>query len=172
MPPHRGGACHNQSDYFLVDIGQAETSLGLEYLDPQAGAEKAENVVNHQDWRTVFNSLVMCLYSNVGPSKVVDLINTACGFEWTIDDMMRCGDRGWNLKRVINNRLGLTRQNDRLPKSLLVPYVDDKDGSDRFVPDLDAMLSAYYRLRDWDAKTGCPTQEKLMTLGLDWVRAQ
>ncbi|MFN2128466.1 MAG: aldehyde ferredoxin oxidoreductase family protein, partial [Anaerolineales bacterium] len=52
------GACHNQSDYFLPDIfGQTEESLGMEFYDRHAGAEKAANVVIHQNWRTVFNSL-------------------------------------------------------------------------------------------------------------------
>ncbi len=26
------GACHNQSDYYLVEIGQAEEDLGMEFL--------------------------------------------------------------------------------------------------------------------------------------------
>ena len=46
------GACHNQSDYFLIDMGQVLTYLGMEAYDRQGGAEKAENVAIHQDWRT------------------------------------------------------------------------------------------------------------------------
>jgi aldehyde:ferredoxin oxidoreductase len=163
------GACHNQSDYFIVDIGQAETSLGLDYYDPRGGAEKALNVKVHQDWRTLFNSLVMCQFSNIEPEMVVMLINSACGLDWSIDEMMKCGERGWNLKRVINNRLGLTKDNDRLPKALLRPFEDDENGARGYVPDLKAMLESYYRVRGWDPDTGIPTKEKLRTLGLNWV---
>ncbi len=42
------GACHNQSDYFLVDFGQVEASLGMQLFDRHAGAEKAANVAIHQ----------------------------------------------------------------------------------------------------------------------------
>src|SRR5688500_19210984 len=40
-----------------------------------------------------------------------------------------------NLKRAINNRMGLTRSNDKLPKALLEPFPDG--GSAGFVPDLE-----------------------------------
>ena len=163
------GACHNQSDYYIVDIGQAETSLGLDYYDPRGGAEKALNVKVHQDWRTLFNSLVMCQFANIEPEMVVKLINSACGLDWSIDEMMRCGERGWNLKRVINNRLGLTRENDRLPKTFLRPFEDDESGNSGYVPDFEAMLESYYLVRGWDPNTGIPTEEKLETLGLNWI---
>ncbi|MEJ2597961.1 MAG: aldehyde ferredoxin oxidoreductase family protein [Anaerolineales bacterium] len=162
------GACHNQSDYFLVDVGQAEESLGMQYYARHAGEEKAANVTIHQNWRTVFNSLVMCLFSNLEPQLVVDLINAACGLDWDIDQMLLCGERGWNLKRAINNRLGLTRANDRLPKAFLQPYADAVE-EERFVPDFEAMLAAYYQARGWDQDSGYPGIEKLKTLGLDWV---
>ncbi len=35
------GACHNQSDYFLVDFGQVETSLGMEVLRPARRRRKS-----------------------------------------------------------------------------------------------------------------------------------
>ena len=92
------GACHNQSDYFLVDIGQVEASLGLEYFSRHDNEEKAANVARHQDWRTLENSLVLCIFANVPPEVVLDLINAGCGLSWDVADMIRCGERGWNLK--------------------------------------------------------------------------
>jgi aldehyde:ferredoxin oxidoreductase len=163
------GACHNQSDYFLIDIGQVLTDLGMKALDRQGGAEKAQNVAIHQDWRTVANSLVLCLFANVPADTVLDLINAACGLDWKLDDLMRCGERGWNLKRAINNRLGLTRKNDKLPKALLQPFRDHPAGAEGYVPDFDQMLEAYYNVRGWDPKTGYPTKEKLISLGLEWL---
>jgi aldehyde:ferredoxin oxidoreductase len=163
------GACHNQSDYFLADIGQCDNSLGLAYFSPRAGAEKAANVARHQDWRTVFNALVLCFFANISPEMMVALINTACGLDWSVEEMMACGERGWNLKRAINFRLGLARQNDRLPRALLVPYPDDPRSVPGFAPDFEAMLAAYYQARGWDPQTGFPSREKLKALGLEWV---
>ncbi len=159
------GACHNQSDYFLVDWGQSESSIGIDFIDRHAQAEKAANVAKHQDWRTVYNSLVVCLFANVNPDKMTALINAACGLNFSVGDMMRFGERGWNIKRAINNRMGLTAANDKLPKALLEPYKEG--GAVGFTPDLPAMLNAYYESRGWDLETGKPSKAKLIELGLD-----
>ncbi len=161
------GACHNQSEYFFVDLGQVDPSLGLEFYERQGGAEKAANVARHQDWQTVFNSLVMCIFANVPVETIVGLTNSACGLDWDVENLFRTGERAWNLKRAINNRMGLTRANDKLPKALLEPYPDG--GSAGFVPDIAAMLEAYYVARGWDPGTGRPKKEKLRELGLNEI---
>jgi len=161
------GACHNQSDYFFVDIGQADEELGLQFFDRQAGAEKSANVARHQDWRTVFNAGVICILGNVSADEILELIKYACGYEWTLNDLFRVGERGWNLKRVINNRLGLRRENDKLPKPLLEPLPDG--GAADFVIPFDEMLKAYYQARDWNWETGFPSINKLKQLGLEFV---
>ncbi|MBK8617680.1 MAG: aldehyde ferredoxin oxidoreductase family protein [Anaerolineales bacterium] len=158
------GACHNQSDYFFVDFGHTYEKIGITYFERQAQAEKSANVAKHQDWRTFFNSAIMCIFANVDPQMQVDLINAACGLEWTLDDMMRSGERGWNIKRAINNRMGLTAANDKLPKALLEPHTEG--GTMGFVPDMPAILETYYEARGWDKETGKPSKEKLLALGL------
>jgi aldehyde:ferredoxin oxidoreductase len=164
------GASHNQSDYFMVDVGQAEEELGIRFMGRRAGAEKAYNVARHQDWRTLFNSLVMCVFSNVPPGMVVNLINAACGLELNLEDVMRIGERGWQLKRVINNRLGIRRRHDTLPAAMQKPYMDRMfDPELAYTPPFDEMLDAYYEARGWDAVTGIPNRQRLEELGLSWV---
>ena len=159
------GACHNQSDYSFVDWGHTQDSLGIAYFDRHMQAEKAGNVARHQDWRTFYNSLVMCIFANIDPQAQVDLVNAACGLDWTVQDMMKSGERGWNLKRAINNRLGLNRANDKLPKALLDPF--KSGGSAGFTINIDDMLAAYYEARGWDARSGKPSADKLIQLGLE-----
>jgi len=161
------GACHNQSDYFFVDWGHTQPELGIDYFPRHSEAEKSANVARHQDWRTVYNAMVMCIFANIAPQMQVDLINAACGYHWTIEEMMRVGERGWNMKRAINNRLGLTAANDKLPKALLEPL--PTGGTEGFTPDIKKMLVAYYNARSWDHETGFPTEQKLSELGLDDV---
>ena len=162
------GACHNQSDYFLVDIfGHVEDDLGMEYFERLAGAEKSRNVSIHQDWRTVFNSLVMCLFANVPPETVLELVNAATGEEYSLEELLRVGERAWNLKRMINRRFGLVRANDSLPKLLREPYQDG--GAEGYVIPLEEMLEAYYSARGWDSETGMPGVPKLNELNLGWV---
>ena len=163
------GACHNQSDYFLAEIGQLEPGIGLEYLSRLGGSEKANNVARHQDYRTIFNSLVICLFSNIPAEMLVLLINSACGLDWTVDELMRAGERAWNLKRAINCRLGLGRSSDRLPKVFLEPYKETGPGTNGFVPDFEGMLQAYYIARGWEPTSGFPSQVKLAGLDLGWV---
>jgi aldehyde:ferredoxin oxidoreductase len=161
------GACHNKSDYFQVEWGQADASLGLQFIDRHAGAEKAANVARHQDWRSACDALVLCLFSNVPAEMVAGLVNAACGYNTCADDLLICGERGWTMKRAINNRMGLTRANDTLPKALLEPLSDGPVAGT--VPPLEEMLDAYYTARGWDPVTGRPTREKLLSLGMDDV---
>jgi len=158
------GACHNQSDYFSVDWGHTEASLGIGFFPRHAQAEKAANVARHQDWRTVYNALVMCIFANVAPAMQTDLVNAACGYDLSVTELLESGERGWNLKRLVNQRLGLTAANDRLPRALLEPLATG--GTDGFVPDIQGMLYAYYDARGWDIASGMPSQAKLASLGL------
>jgi aldehyde:ferredoxin oxidoreductase len=161
------GACHNQSDYFLADIGQVDASLGMDYYDRHAGAEKAANVAKHQDFRTVNNALVLCMFANVPPETMLGLVNAACGYDFSLEDLLRSGERAWNLKRLINLKLGLTRANDNLPKPLLRAYAEG--GAAGYVIPFEEMMSAYYAARGWDAESGAPLPEKLLELDLSWV---
>jgi aldehyde:ferredoxin oxidoreductase len=161
------GACHNQSDYFFVDFGHSHEEIGIEFMSRHAQAEKASSVARHQEWRTIDNAIVMCIFANVEPKEKVALINAACGLDWSVADMMKSGERSWNLKRAINNRMGLNAGNDKLPRALLTPYSDG--GSEGFVPDINAMLSSYYKVRGWDRESGKPSRGKLSELGMEDV---
>jgi len=160
------GACHNQSDYFMVDMGQTVEELGVQLLPRQEGARKAANVARHQDWRTLCNALVLCLFANVPPQDVSALLAAATGLEYGLDDLLAVGERAWNLKRIINHNLGLGSSQDRLPPALLHPLAGG--GAAGYVPPLDEMLQGYYEARGWDPASGRPRPEPLRRLGLEW----
>ena len=159
------GACHNQSDYFMVDtFGHTIEEIGINFYDRQAGVEKVASVARLQDWRTLCNALVLCNFANVPPEAVLELVNYVTGFDYNLDELVAIGERAWNLKRIINHRLGLTGKNDRLPGPLLKPLPDG--GSAGYVPPFNEMLAAYYQVRGWDPETGRPTSERLESLDL------
>jgi aldehyde:ferredoxin oxidoreductase len=164
------GACHNQSDYYMVEFGQTDDELGIPLLDKRQEEGKAAHVAVHQDWRSVCNSLVLCIFAAVPVSDVVALFNAATGREWDIAETLRAGRRIWNLKRAFNCRLGLTRANERLPRLLLQPLADGP--TEGYVPDLDVMLREYYAVRGWDPETGKPTRETLAGLGLGFAAGE
>jgi aldehyde:ferredoxin oxidoreductase len=159
------GACHMQSDYFWVDIlGRADEEIGIKPYKRHDGAEKSANVALHQNWGSIFNSLILCMHANVPVSDIIELVNCATGLEYTLDGLLEVGERSWNMKRMINHKCGLTRKNDTLPQILMKPYPDG--GSEGYVIPLEEMLKAYYEARGWDEETGKPTPEKLRALGL------
>jgi aldehyde:ferredoxin oxidoreductase len=158
------GACHNQSDYFMVEIGQTVEEIGIGLFGRQDGAVKAANVAKHQDWRTVGNALVLCQFANVPPQTVAELVNAAIGADYDLAGLMAAGERGWQLKRLLNLKLGLTPSDDRLPRHLLQPLGDG--GAVGYVPPFSDMLRAYYEVRTWDPNTGWPSEGKLSSLGI------
>jgi aldehyde:ferredoxin oxidoreductase len=164
------GACHNQSDFFTVEMGAALDDIGIPMPDRFSDAGKAALVARHQHWRTVCNDLVMCFFAVVPPGAVLELVNAALDVTWTMEELLQAGERGWNLKRLINLRLGYTPAGEKLPALLRMPLPEG--GQAGYQPDLDAMLDEYYAACGWDRSTGRPLPETLRRLGLDCLAGQ
>jgi aldehyde:ferredoxin oxidoreductase len=161
------GACHNQGDMYQVDLGAAVYELDIQVGNRlESSEEKALMTARTQDWCTLYNSLIMCRFCNAEVNTIVDLFNAVTGWGVRIGDLLPLGERAFNLKRLFNGKLGLTAKNDCLPKLLLQP-LPDNDEVETKVPDMDVLLSAFYRVRGWDPQTGMPTPEKLQELGLE-----
>jgi len=161
------GGSHNQGDMYWVESGRSVDELGIPMTDRFQADGKARIVARHQDWRSFCNALIVCYFSNAPVQSYIDLLAAATGWEVTPDDILLAGERIWNLKRAFNNRLGLTRADDRLPQLFLQPL--SEGGTQGHVPDLELMLREYYDARNWDWETGKPSRGKLVGLGLGWV---
>jgi aldehyde:ferredoxin oxidoreductase len=158
------GACHNQGDYFMVELGGQMDELGIPMTERFTDGGKAHFVARHQYFRTVNNSLVTCVFASVPATELVELLNAAAGLEYSLEDMLRCGQRAWNLKRLYNLRLGWTRALEKLPKLLLQSLPGS--GQEGHVPDMALMLREYYQAVGWDEQTGRPLPETLEQLGI------
>jgi aldehyde:ferredoxin oxidoreductase len=79
--------------------------------------------------------------------------------------LLKRGERIWNLERLFNLREGFTKEDDRLPPRFSQESLP-RGHSKNQVVDLEPLLEEYYRLRGWD-KEGVPTEEKLKELGLE-----
>jgi len=159
------GACHNYSTIYLVEIGQIVPELGIVSLDRLSNDGKAELAFNSENYRAVYNSMLMCQFANPPVQDVADMLSHCIGQKLSPQDLLKVGERILMAKRVMNLRLGATVQDDRLPKHLLKPLPDGPAAGN--VPDLDRQLREYYSLRGWDPKTGHPNAEKLHALGLE-----
>jgi aldehyde:ferredoxin oxidoreductase len=128
---------------------------------------KAQVVYDFQNYLSVHNALGLCKFivkGLVGPETVVEWLNLAMGWDWNAEDLVRVGERLFNLKRMINLRLGVARADDTLPRRLLT-HPRPTGSAAGVLPDLESMLEEYYQLRGWSAE-GVPTDEKLRDLGL------
>jgi aldehyde:ferredoxin oxidoreductase len=96
-----------------------------------------------------------------------DLLNKAVGFDYTLEDYLKTGERIWNLTRLFNVREGITRKDDTLPPRFMEESLPDgvAKGQRTTRRILDEMLDEYYTLRGWN-ENGVPTQEKLKQLDL------
>jgi len=128
---------------------------------------------------------------------LAELFSAATGIEISSNGIMEAGRRIITLQRLYNVMLGLTRKDDILPYRFMneVKTVTIKDTSPiaKHIPEkkedfpkiyrdkdgtihitsinskevLDKMKDEYYRLHEWDLKTGWPNVKTLRNLGLD-----
>jgi aldehyde:ferredoxin oxidoreductase len=157
------GACHMQGDMYMVDMGLTIPEVGIFPGGRFKTRGKSKIVAKVQDWRTLYNSAIMCMFVNPTAPILVKLLSEATGWSSDIVWWQRTGERIFALKRALNNRLGVCRGNDRLPQTLLIPM---SNGSRGRTPRMDMLLEEYYAERDWDWNTGRPSHERLVSLGL------
>lgn len=162
------GACHNQGDFFLTEVGASHEEIGIPVLTPPTPDEgKAHLVAIHQNYRTMINSLGMCIFARVPINNLAELLNSQSGSNVDINSLITAGERAWNLKRAINHRLGLTKANDTLPKLLREPLPYGLHAG--YTLNLERLMADYYAERGWDATTGRPTHSTLERLNLGFT---
>ncbi len=164
------GACHNASWSHPYELALSMPEIGIpEPQDAYQIEGKAEFTAKMQDLMCVMDALILCRFSQVG--KAVNVTNHLQWLNWITDwgmdvtEYMKVGERLFNLKRMYNCRLGVSRKDDFLPYRFLTL---DRKGEDlnNQLPPLGRLLSDYYAYRGWN-EVGIPTPQKLEELGLD-----
>ncbi|HEY74610.1 MAG TPA: aldehyde ferredoxin oxidoreductase family protein [Thermoflexia bacterium] len=150
------GACHMQGDMYGVDTGQGPpVELGIIPGDRfDDSEEKGRIAARQQAWRNLYNGMILCQFQNPGVERVLRALNAVTGWGLEPEDLLRLGKRIVTLKRRLNLRRGLTRENDRLPDLLMRPLAEG--GTEGTVPDVDRLLAGAYAEFGWDPETGEP----------------
>lgn len=157
---NRGG-CHVRGYLTSPEI------LGLpQKLDPDSIEEKPAWLKAFQDLTASFDSSGVCLFTTfaIGGEELAAQMAAATGVPYTADDIMKAGERIWNLERLFNLAAGYTKASDTLPPRLLNEPIPTGPAKGK-VSRLPEMLPGYYAVRGWD-ESGVPTDEKLQELGL------
>jgi len=163
---NRGG-CHMRGNMIGLEV------LGLPKLIDRFQVQgKSSFVILNQNSNAAIDSLVVCKFTNMGVADeyFARVLSAVTGVQYATTDMIKVGERVWNLERLYNNREGFTVKDDTLPPRLLTEAPVDGP-SKGWVSNLEPMLKEYYRTRGWD-EHGVPTPKKLAELGLaDLVEA-
>ena len=160
---NRGG-CHLRAYMISPEV------LGVPQLVDRFSTEGKSKMVKHfQDVFAVVDSLVICKFTTFAlwTDDFVDMLNAVTGFNYTIEELERIGEKIYNAERAFNVlSFGDGREYDTLPKRLLEEPMPE-GASKGHVVRLSDMLDEYYDVRGW--KDGRPTRGKLEELGLKWL---
>ncbi len=160
------GPCHESCDLFVVLMGSQLESFGIKLIDwHQDDEEMAIVSALVQNYRAIYNSMIMCTIADPLPETIIDILNAAIGLDFNMAEFKKLGERIYMIKRMFNLKMGITPEDDKLPRILLSPV--NEGGSAGNTPNFEKLKRAYYNYRTFDLKTGYPIQEKLKFLGLD-----
>jgi len=167
------GACHVTAcaHDFEGSNGRAMIpELGYGDENPPAFEDTGQGifVAKLQDCYEMMEALSICKVASFTDISITELVrwtNYITGWDMTVNEYMKTGERIWNLQRLYNVRCGISRKDDTLPERItMLPGTHSERAT--HVPSLNIQLAEYYDYRNWD-EFGIPTREKLAELGLD-----
>jgi aldehyde:ferredoxin oxidoreductase len=142
----------------------------------EISAQKVRNYkILENFWRTL-DALGLCVFGyaprGVMPiDTMVKCLNAITGWEASLFEMMRAGERGTLVARAFNSREGFCADHDRLPQRLFDPKPDGANAGQHIFKeeDFNRAIQLYYEMIGCDPQSGRPHQSKLLELGLEWV---
>ena len=166
------GACHLRGFSMLPARGILFPELGLnKKLDGFTIEGKAHVVKIMQDACRVVDALGICkfiaFFGGIPLKSLAELYTAVTGWETTLGELMKAGERIWMLQRVFNVRMGVKREDDTLPRRFLEEPMVEGAAKGQTV-ELEPMLEEYYAERGLD-REGKPKKEKLKELNLDFA---
>ncbi|HLF25162.1 MAG TPA: aldehyde ferredoxin oxidoreductase family protein [Anaerolineae bacterium] len=154
------GACHLRGYSPASELGLIPLKT-----DPLAWKGKGELLKLLQDLFAFTDSLDCCKFSTFaeGAQEFADQYTAMVGVPLTADDVLKTGERIYNLERYYNNLAGLGEGSDYLPQRFL-KEPSTMPGSQGHICELPEMLEEYYTARGW--KNGVVLEEKLKELAI------
>nr|MDO8082778.1 aldehyde ferredoxin oxidoreductase family protein [Candidatus Freyarchaeota archaeon] len=164
------GACHLRPEPQMIEMmGVARPELGFDRVSGTYEVEgKGQVIKGLQDYKTTLDSLVLCsfiydMYIYL-PDALAKMVTAVTGYDFEIGELVKVGERIFNLQRLFNVREGLLRKDDTLPKRFLEEKTTKGPTAGQVV-ELEPMLNEYYTVRGWNEE-GIPTKEKISELEL------
>jgi aldehyde:ferredoxin oxidoreductase len=166
--------CHNIHDTgYATERGIARVKcLGI--LEPlpieDLGPEKVRLAKYHIDWQVFRNCLGQCQFMPYDMVQLNEIIQAVTGWDSSIFELMKVGERGLAMARAFNYREGFTAKDDVAHWRISTPFESGPaEGVEVPAEDIAKAIELYYEMRGWDRDTGAPTAAKLYELGVGWV---
>ncbi len=161
-------------DAYKVDFGLIEYGLkDPKYVDrfDEIGKGKASKILH--DFGTIPDVIGLCkfyIYAGITPDDISEQLSTLTGWDISAMEILKIGERVYNLQRMFNVREGVTRKDDQLPERVkeIPKFGKYSKVSESAIRNYDMMLDEYYEARGWD-ENGIPRIEKLKELDLEWT---
>ncbi|MBI9038842.1 MAG: aldehyde ferredoxin oxidoreductase family protein [Bacteroidales bacterium] len=131
---------------------------------------KPDLLVLKQNQSAVEDSLVNCKFSGyaLGFDFHARFVSAITGLDFNVTQLLKIGERIYNLERIFNIAAGFSNADDKLPERFEKVTFKEGLSKDRVVP-VKEMLKGYYKVRSWD-ENGVPSKEKLQELGLSYAK--
>jgi aldehyde:ferredoxin oxidoreductase len=135
---------------------------------------KPRMVIWYQNFAAVIDAMELCKFGTywsrfpVEYKEFSDLLRSVTGVQFSPDELLKTGERIWNVEKAFNLRLGFGRESDLPSEKLQNETINGgpHDGERLHLDQFNRMLDAYYVLRGWDQQTGRPKRSKLEELKL------
>ena len=123
---------------------------------------------------SLYNVLDLCIFVGFpeypGLFTISDLpkiVKAVTGWETSVYELMKAGERGINMLRIFNMREGFTRNDDSLPERLFKP-LESGALKGTYIPktEFEKARVLYYEMMGWDPQIGEPTRAKKEELGI------
>ena len=160
-------SCHG-GDYLTAFMIGPEVLGKPLILDRLSIKGKAGILQVFENLTAVLDSLVLCSFSIFALNEELcsALLLSAADMEISPAELLKVGERIYNLEKIYNLRAGFTREDDTLPER----FFENNGESERYgLPrkEFETAIQEYYHYRGWDTD-GTPVPEKLKELGLNY----
>ncbi|MGI5838222.1 MAG: aldehyde ferredoxin oxidoreductase family protein [bacterium] len=173
VSPTGADHCHNMHDTAFAKSVEAMKPFGI--LDPlpadDLSLDKARLFTYKSNMAHFNNVAVLCNFVPWRLSQLVEIVRAVTGWDTSLWELAKAGERAATLARVFNLREGFSTEDDNLTERFLEPFADGPLAGvavDR--EKVAAAREAYYSLMGWDT-AGMPTKAKLHELGVGWATA-
>ncbi len=173
------GPDHMSSEHDWLLASKSEAGMGLGIFGQEDNTSTSPNKVRMTAYSQIYYSLLdtlsLCMFV-WGPGSLYtyreleDLVRFATGWNVTMWELMKIGERRIAMMRHVNARRGFTKKHDVLPQRLFEPLPDGPSKCRQVEPEsFLRMKEEYYSFMGWDEMSGNPTKGKLTELGLEWA---